>query len=63
MTREQVRAWRQRQRWTQEEAGLWCGLSPKSAARSWRRWESGERTVPPWLVLLIKALDSARRIH
>ena len=43
---------------TQAQAAALAGV----IARSWRRWESGERPVPPWLAdVLLQRWGSAPR--
>lgn len=48
--RERLKEWRERRGWTQQRAGEWWGLPAKNAARTWRRWESGDRRIPMPLV-------------
>lgn len=46
MTPRHLRRWREQRGLTQQEAGEWYGLPPAHAARTWRRWELGERPIP-----------------
>ncbi len=46
---KELREWRERQKWSQADAALWYGV----AARSWRRYEAGERKIPKPLERLL----------
>lgn len=48
-----VRAWRERKGWTQEYAAKAAGVD----ARSWRRWEKGERRPPAMLGRWMRSVD------
>lgn len=54
MTAADLRRWREKVGMTQREAGEWYGCPPKSAERTWRRWERGERRVPPSLIRMVQ---------
>jgi transcriptional regulator with XRE-family HTH domain len=59
VTRKDLKAWRLKQGWTQEQAGLWWGCPASSAKGTWYRWESGRRKVPRQLVKRIRDLKAA----
>lgn len=55
MTPEELRKWRERRGYTQEEAYAWyTGRAAKNAGRIWRRWEHGDRKVPAPLARLVE---------
>lgn len=54
MTPADLAAWRKKEGLTQQEAGEWYGLSKKSAARSWARYERGQRRIPQPLLTRIR---------
>lgn len=40
-----LRGWRRVQRWRQEDAAAWAGVT----VRTWSRWETGALKPPRWL--------------
>lgn len=61
MTPLELRQWRERRNWTQEEAGMWYGLPVSSARRTWARWEGGERRIPRPLTWRIRAEEERKK--
>lgn len=61
MTPVKLRAWRKKEGLTMREAGEWYGLSPKSAERSWSRYEHGQRRIPVPLIRRILDTQWQRR--
>lgn len=52
-TPDDLRRWRERQGMTQAEAERWW-FGHSNDGRTWRRWESGERRIPPPLAKRIR---------
>lgn len=54
MTPRDLQKWREKHELTQQQAGVWAGSSVRHAARSWRRYELGERKIPRHVIQWVK---------
>ncbi|WP_061930186.1 helix-turn-helix transcriptional regulator [Aureimonas sp. AU22] len=54
------RQWRTAIKLTLEEAAAAVGISGKNPARTWQRWEVGERAPPATVVARVEKLSDSR---
>lgn len=57
MKPDQLRAWRERRRWTQQQAAEATGYSPAT----WQSWELGRRAIREPLLQMLALLDKQPR--
>lgn len=52
--------WRRGRKLSQEALARLLGLSGKNPARTWQRWESGDRQPPLSIIAKVEALSDGR---
>lgn len=52
--------WRRNQHFSQEKIALLFGISGNNPARTWQRWESGERSPPLSVITKMEALSDGK---
>lgn len=59
VTPDRLREWRAVRRWSVAKAARECAVS----RASWAAWEAGERTAPPWLGYVLRAVGDGQAAY